>query len=487
MIRRPYNPAANRMRAPATSFGQTLARAARLAGVWSVLLVLLCVAALLLAHLFQEQRFVGDAPKERLVLDVAALLAQAGQLGLFLFATLFVALAVFLQRAWQDRVFSGVGLVATFFGLGMLLYFFTQLALDVRLYFAVTPALIEAENRALDERLQHAEQLIQEAQAADRQEMAEALAATADAKKQQEIRDFYEKEVFPNREKDLRQKAEEDEIDARVGRRANTSTLALLWHFLTHGPSKDPQDVGIFTALLGSLWIAGITVLFAVPVGVGAALYLEEYRSNRWLDTVIQVNINNLAGIPSVVYGILGGFVFVEMIFKPLTHWYPTLAARNVLGGGLTLGLLTLPVVIVSAQEAIRAVPASLREAAYALGATRWQVTRYQVLPLALPGILTGTILALSRAIGEAAPLVLFGALQFVDQNPSWQSRFTVLPLQIFGWSDRPRVEVPGHAATVDVWRANAALASVLLLAVLLSLNGLAIYLRYRAQRQPRS
>ena len=157
------------------------------------------------------------------------------------------------------------------------------------------------------------------------------------------------------------------------------------------------------------------------------------------------------------------------------------------LGGGLTLGLLTLPMVIVSAQEAIRAVPLSLRQGAYALGATKWQVMWTIVLPMARPGILTGTILSLSRAIGEAAPLVLFGAMLFVDQNPSWNTRFTALPLQIFGWCDRPAVVDPtGAEVSIDMWKYNAAVASTVLLIVLLGMNGIAIYLRNRAQKTMR-
>jgi phosphate transport system permease protein len=412
----------------APTFAQTLQRAWHLALFGALLVTLLYVAAALLHGL-----------------EVPALLAQAGRLGLAVFGVFFLVAVVFLQRAWQDRAFTTVGLLATFFGLGILLYFFTQLALDVHMYFEVAPALIEAHNQQLHDHVERAEQRLQEAPPGERQE--------------------------------LRQRAAEARAAAIQGVRHATSAGALLWHFLTHGPSDQPQDVGIGTALLGSLWVAGITILFAVPVGIGAALYLEEYRGKGWLRSLIQLNISNLAGVPPVVFGILGGFIFVELLFKPLTRDYPGIAAGNVIGGGLTLGLLTLPVIIVAAQEAIRAVPLSLRQEAYALGATRWQVIRHQVLPLALPGILTGTILALSRALGEAAPLVLLGALRYVDQVPWPWTRFTVLPLQIFGWSDQPQ----------PIWRANAALASVLLLAVLLVLNGVAIYLRYRAQRQPRA
>src|SRR5262249_50260343 len=151
----------------------------------------------------------------------------------------------------------------------------------------------------------------------------------------------------------------------------------------------------------------------------------------------IQVNINNLAGVPSVVYGILGAFVFVEMIFKPLHRLHEGIGVRNLLGGGLTLGLLTLPVIIVAAQEAIRAVPNSIRQGAYALGATHWQVIWPQILPLVRPGIMTGTILAVSRAIGEAAPLVLFGATTFIAYTPTPVSEFTALPIQIYNWAQR--------------------------------------------------
>jgi phosphate transport system permease protein len=220
--------------------------------------------------------------------------------------------------------------------------------------------------------------------------------------------------------------------------------------------------------------------LFAVPVGVGAALYLEEYKQSGRLQHIIQLNINNLAGVPSVVYGILGSFVFVGMIFRPLSQAYPnSFSARNLVGGGLTLGLMTLPVVIVAAQEAIRAVPQSIRHGAYALGATRWQTIWTLVLPSARPGILTGTILAVSRAIGEAAPLVLFGANLLVSSAPQpLSSPFTVLPLQIYNWAER---------SDEDIWKGVAAMAIVVLLILLLSLNALAIYFRNRAQRTLRA
>ncbi|MGF1581278.1 MAG: phosphate ABC transporter permease PstA [Gemmataceae bacterium] len=260
----------------------------------------------------------------------------------------------------------------------------------------------------------------------------------------------------------------------------NPTGWTVLWYYLTHGTSNEPQDAGIYPALMGSFWIALITMLFAVPVGVGAALYLEEYKTTGWFGKLIQVNINNLAGVPSVVYGILGAYVFVELIFKPLANWNSAIAARNLLGGGLTLGLLTLPVVIVAAQEAIRAVPKSIREGAIALGATKWQTIWLQVLPVARPGILTGTILSISRAIGEAAPLVLFGALLFVRQYPTPLGRFTILPMQIFNWAGRPPIE------GIPLWRYNAAMSSIVLLLLLIGLNSIAIYMRNRTQKRVR-
>jgi phosphate transport system permease protein len=254
------------------------------------------------------------------------------------------------------------------------------------------------------------------------------------------------------------------------------SAPALVWRFFAGTPSHLPEDAGIMPALLGSIYLGLITVICAVPLGVGAAIFLEEYKRTHWYFYVLQTNINNLAGIPSIVYGIFGAFVFVELVFKPLASVHSGLEARNALGGGLTLALLTLPVVIVSAQEAIRAVPQSLRHGALALGATHWQVIRHIVLPNALPGILTGTILALSRALGEAAPLVFFGALLYKTNAPSLFSDFTVLPMQIFGWTSYPD----------KLWLDNAAMASLVLLITVLLLNAVAIYLRNRAVKRTR-
>ena len=235
--------------------------------------------------------------------------------------------------------------------------------------------------------------------------------------------------------------------------------------FLTSFASRIPERAGIKAALIGSLWMLGLTALIAFPLSVGAAIYLEEYAPKTWITRTIQTNIANLAGVPSIVYGILGLALFVR-----------TLAlGRSVLSGALTLSLLILPVIILASQEAIRAVPDTIRQAAYGLGATRWQAVRMQVLPMALPGILTGTILALSRAVGETAPLVMIGALSFVAFTPRGPlDQFTVLPLQIFNWVSRPQEE----------FRELAAGGIIVLLAVLLLMNAVAIFLRNRYQKR---
>lgn len=235
--------------------------------------------------------------------------------------------------------------------------------------------------------------------------------------------------------------------------------------FITSFASRFPERAGIKAALVGSLWMLGMTALIAFPLAVGAAIYLEEYARKNWITKIIQTNIANLAGVPSIVYGILGLALFVRMMGL----------GRSVLSGALTLSLLILPVIIMASQEAIRAVPDSIRQAAYGLGATRWQTIRLQVLPMALSGILTGTILALSRAIGETAPLVMIGALSFVAFTPQGPlDQFTVLPLQIFNWVSRPQEE----------FRQLAAGAIIVLLIMLLVMNTGAILLRNRYQRR---
>lgn len=235
------------------------------------------------------------------------------------------------------------------------------------------------------------------------------------------------------------------------------------WAFLTSFASRLPERAGVKAALVGSVWVLALTAAIAFPVSVAAAVYLEEYAPRNWVTKVIQTNIANLAGIPSIVYGILGLALFVRTLGL----------GRSVISGALTLALLIMPVIIMASQEAVRAVPPTIREAAYGLGATRWQVVRGQVLPMAFPGILTGTILALSRAVGETAPLIMVGAVGFLAFTPQGLTdQFTVLPLQIYSWISRPQAEFHQLAAA----------GIIVLLALLLTLNALAIVLRNRAQ-----
>lgn len=251
--------------------------------------------------------------------------------------------------------------------------------------------------------------------------------------------------------------------------------------FVRTPQNATPEIAGIRTAILGSMWLVIITVAFAVPVGVGAAIYLVEYARPTRLNGFIQTNINNLAGVPSIIYGMLGLAIFVRL-FGSFTSGAlftagvpPSENGRTVLSAGLTLGLLALPVVIISAQEALKAVPDSIRSAGLALGATRWQTVRNQVLPVALPGILTGTILAVARAVGETAPLILVGAASFITSDPTGPfSKFTALPIQIFQWTSRPQPEFQNIAAA----------ASIALLLLLLTLNAAAVILRNRYSRR---
>jgi phosphate transport system permease protein len=244
-------------------------------------------------------------------------------------------------------------------------------------------------------------------------------------------------------------------------------TARLSWQFVTSYTSRRAADAGILPALLGSMFVIALTAAIAIPVGVAAAVHLEEYGGRGRLSRLIEINISNLAGVPSIVYGLLGLGLFVRIMGM----------GRSVLAGACTLALLVLPVVILSTREALRAVSNSLREGSYALGATKWQTIWHQVLPAAFPGILTGLILALSRAIGETAPLITLGALTYVPFVPSdiW-SPFTVLPIQIFAWVSRPQAS----------FAENAAAGILVLLGLLLLMNGTAIALRDRLQRRMR-
>ena len=237
------------------------------------------------------------------------------------------------------------------------------------------------------------------------------------------------------------------------------------WQFITSYPSRKPAEAGLLSALFGTLWIMVMTALFSLPIGIGTAIYLEEYAPDNRLQRLIQTNINNLAGVPSIVYGLLGLSFFVQALAM----------GRSILAGALTLTLMSLPVIIIAAQEAIRSVPEGHRLGAFALGATRWQVVRNIVLPSAFPGILTGTILAMSRAIGEAAPMIAISALVYLTFIPSSPlDRFTVLPIQIFNWVSRPQEDFQ-HLAAAGI---------IVLLLVLLSMNAAAIFLRNRYQKR---
>ena len=252
----------------------------------------------------------------------------------------------------------------------------------------------------------------------------------------------------------------------------------LSWEFITNFPSRRAAQAGILAAWVGSLLVILVTALISVPVGIAAGIYLEEYAPRNWWTDIIEVNVSNLAGVPSIIYGLLALGLFV----------YGLGTGRTIFTAGLTLALLILPIIIVATREAIRSVPASLREAAIGLGATEWQVTRDHILPAAMPGVLTGVIIGISRALGETAPLITIGALTFIAFLPTspvqstfpffnmqwlWEG-FTVLPIQAFNWVSRPGND----------FQANAAAASLVLLAITLGLNGIAIWLRARLRRR---
>lgn len=245
----------------------------------------------------------------------------------------------------------------------------------------------------------------------------------------------------------------------------------LNWSFLTSFSSRRASSSGVLAPLVGTIWLLLITALISFPLGVGAGIFLEEYATDNWFTRLIEINIANLAAVPSIIYGLLGLQIFVRVI-EPITK------GRSVLAGALTLSLLILPIIIITTREALRAVPDSLRQAGFALGANRWQIIREQIFPIALPGILTGTILALSRAIGETAPLIVIGAVGFITFLPELslkglQSPFTALPIQIFDWVSRPQVE----------FHQNAAAGIIVLMIVLMLMNSTAIFLRNKFQQ----
>lgn len=247
--------------------------------------------------------------------------------------------------------------------------------------------------------------------------------------------------------------------------------------FLTQPMNSKPEFAGVRTAILGSLWVIALTMLMAFPVGICAAIYLEEYATDNWFNQIIRTNIYNLAGVPSIIYGMLGLAIFVrslEYYTSGAFLGFTDTNGRTIISAALTMALLVLPLIIINGQEAIRAVPGSIRQASYGVGATKWQTVWNHVLPQAIPGILTGTILAMSRAIGETAPLIVVGASTFIVFDPNGPfSKFTVLPIQIYDWTSRPEQQFKNTAAA----------AILVLLVLLLSLNALAIWLRNRYRR----
>ena len=249
--------------------------------------------------------------------------------------------------------------------------------------------------------------------------------------------------------------------------RDGSSMLSL--NFLTSFPSQIfPENGGIYPALIGSLWLLGLTTLISVPLGLGAAVYLEEYAQDTRINQIVEVNISNLAGVPSVIYGLLGLGIFVQLLA-------PVTGGTSVLTGALTLSLLILPIIIVATREALRAIPATIREGGYALGATKWEVIRSHLLPMALPGALTGIILALSRAIGEAAPILVVGVSlyqTYVTTGPF--DGYMALPTQIYDWISRPQ----------QVFQDSAAAGIVVIMVVLLLANSIAIVVRNRYQKR---
>jgi len=274
-----------------------------------------------------------------------------------------------------------------------------------------------------------------------------------------------------------------EEIRREVSQLPGTRLVFFSWirpDILISPQSSNPLTAGIRTALLGSLWIILIAMLVAFPLGVGTAIYLEEYTGDSTLNQAIRTNINNLAGVPSIIYGMLGLAVFVRSLAQLTSGAWLGLSnsesanGRTILSAGLTLALLVLPLIIINAREAIKAVPDTLRQASYGVGATRWQTIWHHVLPNSIPGILTGSILAFSRALGESAPLVVIGASTYITVDPANVfSRFTALPIQIYQWTSRPQPE----------FRNLAAGAILVLLALLLSINAAAILLRNRYKR----
>jgi phosphate transport system permease protein len=249
-----------------------------------------------------------------------------------------------------------------------------------------------------------------------------------------------------------------------IGNILNDGLSRLDWEFITSYPSRRAEKAGILPAIVGTLWIIALTALIAIPVGIGAAIYLEEYSKKTFLGKMIEINITNLAGVPSIIYGLLGLEIFSRIMGM----------GGSLLAGSFTLALLILPIIIVSTREAIKAVPSTIRQASFALGASKWQTVRRAIIPSASSGIITGIIISLSRAIGEAAPLIVIGALAYVPFVPTGpDSEFTVMPIQIFNWVSRPQ----------KGFLVNASAGIIVLLCITFFLNAIAVYLRIKRQK----
>lgn len=293
----------------------------------------------------------------------------------------------------------------------------------------------------------------------------------AEVVKEEVLESWHLTESILDRE-EIEAKVEEAYPEANLGWR---SWLSL--DFITGGLSRTPGITGIYPAFLGTILLLIFTTLFAFPLGVGAALYLEEYASDQWYNRLIELNIRNLAGVPSIIYGMLGLAIFVralEAFTSGDLFGAPSANGRTIISASMTLGLLILPIIITGTQEALRAVPQAYREASYGLGATKWQTISRQILPAALPGILTGTIIAISRAIGETAPIIVVGAATFINTTPDGPfSQFTALPILIYNWTSQPNPQFQNTASA----------AIVVLLILLLTMNSIAIVLRNRASR----
>jgi phosphate transport system permease protein len=419
-----------------------------------------------------QERSVGRLPEGAAVKENLSRRQGIGRIwhGLFLFAIIF-GMAALLTLIW-DVVNDGVGLIATQSEVDE-----EELTGGRDLETLSQDELVGLVNDNLSRRVLtrlNREQPIEEREPAN-------LIAVIES----EILKVELVAVYPLVEALFSRPAIEAELAERFPRAELAWKSWVRWDFLTQPMSSVALDAGVRTAILGSLWVTALTAFFAIPIGVFAAIYLEEYADQRhWYNKFVQTNINNLAGVPSIIYGMLGLAIFVRVLepftsgafFGASSGGEATLNGRTIIAAAFTMALLILPVIIITSQEAIRAVPSSLRQGSYGLGATKWQTVQNIVLPQAFPSILTGIILSVSRAVGETAPLILVGASTFIVTDPTGPfSKFTVLPIQVYTWTQRPEQE----------FKVIAAAAIIVLLIVMLVLNATAVLLRnyFRSKR----